>query len=60
VTASPDGTELFIVYHIQTNPERPSADRQVCIDRMGFREDGSLYVSGPTDTPQDLPSGIGD
>ncbi|RPJ28196.1 MAG: glycosidase [Chloroflexi bacterium] len=56
VTTSPDGKELFIVYHIHTDPEHPSGDRQVCIDRMSFREDGSLYVNGPTNTPQDMPS----
>jgi GH43 family beta-xylosidase len=56
VTISPDGSELFIVYHIHTDPQNPSGDRQVCIDRMGFREDGSLYVTGPTYTPQPIPS----
>jgi beta-xylosidase len=55
VTTSPDGKELFIVYHIHTDPEHPSGDRQVCIDRMGFREDGTLFVEGPTDTPQNIP-----
>ena len=56
VTTSPNGSELFIVYHIHTDPQNPSGDRQVCIDRMDFREDGSLYVTGPTDTPQPIPS----
>lgn len=56
VTTSPDGEELFIVYHIHTDPESPSGDRQVCIDRMGFRQDGSMYVNGPTNTPTDMPS----
>ena len=56
VIASPDRGELFIVYHIHTDPDRPSGERQVCIDRMGFREDGSLYVNGPTNTPQNIPS----
>jgi GH43 family beta-xylosidase len=56
VTSSPDGKELFIIYHIHTDPDHPSGDRQVCIDRMGFRADGSLYVNGPTHTPQDLPA----
>ncbi|HEU0297746.1 MAG TPA: glycoside hydrolase family 43 protein [Anaerolineales bacterium] len=56
VTTSPDGSELFIVYHIHTDPNEPSGDRQVCIDRMGFRADGSLYVDGPTNTPQLAPS----
>jgi GH43 family beta-xylosidase len=57
VMTSPDNTELFIVYHIHTDPRDPSGDRQVCIDRMGFREDGTLYVTGPTHTPQPVPSG---
>ncbi len=55
VTTTPDGKDLLIVYHIHTDPQQPSGDRQVCIDRMGFREDGSLYVQGPTHTPQSLP-----
>jgi len=56
VIASPDRGELFIVYHTHTDPDHPSGDRQVCIDRVGFREDGSLYVNGPTNTPQKIPS----
>ncbi|HKY56247.1 MAG TPA: family 43 glycosylhydrolase, partial [Anaerolineales bacterium] len=56
VTTSPDGSELFIVYHIHTDPKNPGSNRQVCIDRMGFREDGSLYITGPTNTPQEIPS----
>jgi GH43 family beta-xylosidase len=56
VTTSPDGSELFIVYHVHTDPQNPSGDRQVCIDRMRFRKDGSLYVIGPTHTPQPIPS----
>jgi len=56
VISSPDGKELFIVYHIHTDSQHPSGDRQVCMDRMGFREDGSLYVLGPTNTPQAMPS----
>lgn len=55
VVASPDGRELFAVYHkhIETGEEK----RHVCIDRMGFRKDGSIYVNGPTLTPQPPPSG---
>ena len=56
MTTSPDGSELFIVYHVHTDPNKPSGDRQVCIDRMGFRKDGTLYVEGPTNTPQPAPS----
>src|SRR5215207_3230860 len=56
VVTSPDGSERFIVYHVHIDPQNPSGDRQMCIDRMGFREDGSLYVTGPTHTPQPMPS----
>jgi GH43 family beta-xylosidase len=56
VTVSPDGNELFIVYHIHTDATNPSGDRQVCIDRMGFREDGTMYAHGPTNTPQPAPA----
>lgn len=55
VTTTPDGKGLIMVYHIHTDPQHPSGDRQVCIDHMGFREDGSLYVVGPTNTPQKMP-----
>jgi beta-xylosidase len=48
VTIAPDGETLLVVYHTHTDPLHPSGDRQVCIDRMGFRADGSLFVDGPT------------
>lgn len=54
---SPDKKEIFIVYHTHTKPDRPSGDRQVAMDRIGFREDGTLYANGPTLAPQPLPSG---
>lgn len=56
VTTSPDGSELLIVYHIHTDYKHPSGDRQACLDRMGFREDGTLFVNGPTYTLQAAPS----
>ncbi|CAG7652621.1 glycoside hydrolase family 43 protein [Paenibacillus allorhizosphaerae] len=56
IIASPDGTELFIIYHTHTDPEKGGGNRQVCMDRMGFREDGSIYVVGPTITEQPVPS----
>lgn len=55
VTLAPDGETLMIVYHIQTDPQHPSGDRQVCLDQMGFREDGSLYIDGPTRSPCVIP-----
>lgn len=60
VTVSPDGEEMFIVYHchctlIVTDP------RKLCIDRMRFTTDADgntiLEVAGPTVTPQAIPSG---
>lgn len=56
IIASPDGTELFIVYHTHTDPAKGGGDRQVCMDRMGFNDDGTIYVLGPTITEQAVPS----
>ncbi|WP_456408062.1 family 43 glycosylhydrolase [Caldithrix abyssi] len=53
---SPDGKELFVVYHTHTDPDNPSGDRILNIDRMYF-ENGRLIIQGPTRTPQPLPSG---
>ena len=57
---SPDGRELWIVYHVHADPAAGGGDRRIAVDRMGVREDGSLFVSDPTSTPQPLPSGPGD
>jgi beta-xylosidase len=60
VIASPDGTELFCIYH-ELNPAGHGADRLLAIDRMKIIDlpNGKirLQVLGPTDTPQPLPSG---
>ena len=59
IVASPDGSEMFIVYHRHADPEgtRPSFDRVVCIDRIFVDRQGRLKVQGPTSTPQPMPSG---
>ena len=57
IAPSPDGSELFIIYHTHTNPKEGGGNRQIFIDRMGFRPDGTIYVNGPTVTEQPLPSG---
>jgi beta-xylosidase len=58
---SPDGTELFIVYHVHKNPEKPGDPRAMAIDRVRIVDgDGAiptLKVTGPTTQPQPLPSG---
>jgi len=56
VALSPDGSEWFIVYHTHMDPQTGGGRRQVCIDRMGFRGDGSIFVDGPTITEQPMPS----
>jgi len=60
VVASPDGRELFCVYHIH-HSLKGGAPRDLAIDRMQIIDepDGSirLRIIGPTRTPQPLPSG---
>lgn len=57
VTTSPDDKELFMVYHTHTFYNKPSGNRNLCIDRMFF-ENGILKVQGPTRSPQPLPGGV--
>jgi beta-xylosidase len=53
VTYSPDGKEMFCVYHARTLAT--GDDRVVFIDRMKILKDGTLVVDGPTTTPQTAP-----
>ena len=58
-TESPDGRELFMVYHEHREIARPGGDRVVAIDRAHF-VDGpqpTMKIDGPTLTPQVMPSG---
>jgi GH43 family beta-xylosidase len=57
VTTSPDDKEMFIVYHTHTFPDKPSGNRNLCIDRMVF-DNGVIKVLGPTRSPQPLPGGV--
>ncbi|WP_158301714.1 glycoside hydrolase family 43 protein [Paenibacillus mesophilus] len=57
IVPSPDGKELFIVYPSHIDVKKGGGSRQLHIDRMGLRDDGTLYVNGPTLTEQPLPSG---
>jgi GH43 family beta-xylosidase len=56
VVKSPDGSELWMVYHSHEGG-KPGEGRQLNLAKMGFREDGTLYVNGPTITKQAKPSG---
>jgi len=53
VTYSPNGKEMFCVYHARTLST--GEERVVFIDRMKISEDGKLVVEGPTTTPQAVP-----
>lgn len=59
ITVSPDGKENIIVYHTHTDVFSKGGDRQINIDRYGFRSDGSMYVNGPTISSQLMPSSMG-
>ena len=56
---SPDGTEMFIIYHCHNTPTQVGP-RHTCIDRVKFvpTESGvdKLVVYGPTMTAQPVPS----
>lgn len=54
---SPDGTEMYAVYHSHTNPAEGGGNRQLCIDKITFDEDGKLSVNGPTFFSVPIPSG---
>lgn len=56
ITYSPDGKEMFCVYHGRT--AATGDKRVVFIDRMEIRKDGRLMVYGPKTTAQPVPSGV--
>ena len=60
--SSPDGTELFMVYHCHKDMQTVES-RNTCIDRIRFVQnpDGGpdlLQVYGPTVTEQEMPSNM--
>lgn len=57
VVYSPDGKEMFCVYHARTIAT--GDERVVFIDRMKIRKDGTLAVEGPTTSPQRIPGKLG-
>lgn len=57
IISSPDGKEMFIVYHTHADAEKPSGDRVVNIDRIVFEDSGKLKIVGPSRSPQPMPSG---
>ena len=57
IIRSPDGQELFIVYHSHADPKKPSGERVLNMDRLIVEPNGMLKVLGPTRTAQPVPSG---
>ncbi len=55
ITWSPDGKEMFCVYHGRT--ASTGDERVVFIDRMKILKDGKLVVNGPTTSEQRIPEG---
>ncbi len=58
---SPDGGELFVMYHRHSVIGNEGKSRDICIDRVIFVPDPDggpdlLRIVGPTDTPQPVPS----
>ena len=58
---SPDGKELFIVYHTHFKPGQVGP-RKMAIDRVRFKSARAgrpdiIVIDGPTSTPQPMPSG---
>lgn len=56
LTISPDGKELFMVYHTHGDAKKMK-ERVLNIDRLVIDEKGGLKLIGPTRSPQPLPSG---
>lgn len=60
IVPSPDGTELYLVYHRHFSTEQVHL-RQTCIDLIEFVDDPDggpdiITTSGPSSTPQRVPS----
>ncbi len=58
ILRSPDGSEIYVVYHVHTVPPNIDHGRSLAIDRLVIREDGTLDVDGPSTTRRLLPSGV--
>ena len=56
---SPDGSELYLVYHSRANIAEPTkGSRMLCIDRLVITGDGRLRINGPSSSMQPIPSGV--
>lgn len=58
VVMSPDGSEMFCIYHSHFDINDPGGIRMINIDRMDFDNRNGLYINGPTVNPQPYPSNL--
>lgn len=58
ITFSPDGKEMFCVYHGRTT--QTGHERVLFIDRMEILSNGQMVVHGTSAEPQPYPSGVSD
>ncbi len=58
ILRSPDGSEIYVVYHVHTVPPNTDKGRSLAIDRLIINDDGTLMVDGPSETRRPLPSGV--
>lgn len=54
---SPDGTEMFIAYHMHIDVDNGGSERKIHFDRVRFNDHGEMEIIGPSYGPQLLPSG---
>lgn len=57
---SPDGRELWVAYHSHIDTENRGYQRKINFDKVTFDDDGRMVISGPSITPQVVPSGVSD
>lgn len=58
ILRSPDGEEMYVVYHVHTIPPNTDHGRSLAMDRLVVCDDGSLVIDGPSETRRPLPSGV--
>ncbi len=58
ILRSPDGSEIYVVYHVHTVPPNTDKGRSLAIDRLIINDDGTLSIDGPSETRRPLPSGV--
>lgn len=58
ILRSPDGSEIYVVYHVHTVPPNTDKGRSLAIDRLIINDDGTLSIDGPSEIRRPLPSGV--